>query len=193
MAADNDGGSAPSFQNLETENFFYFFLRLRKGEIRRTVQGLKTHYPHETPHQLANRLIEAQAVLSFLGGSLLQLPTLLPGIGQALQFLGFAGGTAVLTRMHLYLILEIALVFGKDIDDPARVPEMMTVVAATGLAPGVSIALQALQMTPIVAFPAGVIATIGVSRLIGETAICHYSGTFDEVEGQPEPLVLPSS
>lgn len=193
MAAEHNGNSAPSFQSLETENFFYFFLRLRKGEIRRTVQGLQTHYPHETPQQLANRLIEAQAVLSFLSGSLLQLPTLLPGIGQALQFLGFASGTAVLTRMHLYLILEIALVFGKDIDDPARVPEMMTVVAATGLAPGASLALQALQMTPIVAFPAGVIATVGVSRLIGETAIRYYSGMLEEAGGQPELVVLPSS
>jgi hypothetical protein len=49
------------------------------------------------------------------------------------EFLGFVGGTAAITRMHLYLILEIALLYGMDIDDEARVPEMIAVVAATSL------------------------------------------------------------
>ena len=45
--------------------------------------------------------------------------------GQALKILGVAGGASVLTRMHLYLIMEIALLYGKDIEDQARVPEMV--------------------------------------------------------------------
>lgn len=188
MAADNTGSSAPSFQGIETEKFFYFFLRLRKGEIRRTVQSLQGRYPDDTPQQLANRLIEAQAPLSFLSGSLLQLPMLLPGIGQALKVLGFVGGTATLTRMHLYLILEIALAFGKDIDDQARVAEMMAVVAATGLAPGATLAVQALEMTPMLALPAGGLSATAVSRMIGETAIRYYSGELEETQGQAEPV-----
>lgn len=187
MADDNAGRSASSVQSIETEKFFYFFLRLRKGEIRRTVQSLQTRYPGDTPQQLARRLIEAQAPLSFLSGSLLQLPMLLPGVGQALKVLGFVGGAATLTRMHLYLILEIALAFGKDIDDEARVPEMMAVVAATGFAPGATLAVQALEMLPVVALPAGGLTATAVSRLIGETAIQYYSGELEEAGEQAEP------
>jgi hypothetical protein len=111
-------------QSLATDQLFYFFLRLRKGEIRRTVQVLQSRYPEESPAQLAQRLIDSKATVSLIGGTLLHLPLLFPGIGQALKLLGVVGATSLLTSMHLYLILEIALVFGKDIDDQARVPEM---------------------------------------------------------------------
>jgi hypothetical protein len=61
-------------QSLATDQFFYFCLRLRKGEIRRTVQVLQSCYPDETPAQLARRLIDAKATLALLGGTLLHLP-----------------------------------------------------------------------------------------------------------------------
>ena len=65
----------------------------------------------KTLEQRARRLIAAQNQLSFLCGALLYLPMLIPGLGQALQLLGFVGGASALTRMHLYLILEIALLY----------------------------------------------------------------------------------
>ena len=70
----------------------------------------------EHAEQLARRLIQTQAYLSYLGGALMHLPNLVPGLGQALKLLGPVGGASAVTRMHLYLILEIALLFGKDID-----------------------------------------------------------------------------
>jgi hypothetical protein len=166
-------------QSLATENFFYFFLRLRKAEIRRTVQALRARHPDETSEQLARRIIESYTSVSFLGGALLHLPFLLPGVGQALQVLGFVGGAGALTRMHLYLILEIALAYGKDIDDEARVPEMAAVVAATGLAAGAPLALQALDLNPLLTLPASGLAAASVAHLIGEAAIQHYRGEID--------------
>ena len=88
-------------QSLLTDQFFYFFLRLRKGEIRRTVQVLQGRCPDESPAQLARRLIDSKATLSLIGGTLLYLPLLFPGIGQALKLLGAVGATSLLTRMHL--------------------------------------------------------------------------------------------
>lgn len=172
---------ASKTQSLATENFFYFFLRLSKSEIRRTVQALRALYPDETPEQLARRIIESYASVSFLGGALMHLPLLLPGIGQALQLLGFVGGASALTRMHLYLILEIALAYGKDIDDEARVPEMIAVVAATGLAAGTPLALQALNLSPLLGLPASGLTAAAVARLIGETAIQHYARDTEEL------------
>ena len=162
-------------QDILTENFFYFFLRLRKGHVHKVVKTMNARYPDETMEQRARRLISAQTQLSFLGGTLLHLPMLIPGLGQALRLLGFVGGAAALTRMHLYLILEIALLYGRDIDDQARVPEMVSVVAATGLAAGAPLLFQAFEMSPLLALPTGGLTSASVAQLIGESAIRFYS------------------
>jgi len=180
-------------QSLATEHFFYFFLRLRKQEIRRTVQALRTRFPEETSEQLARRITDSYASVSFLGGALMHLPLLLPGIGQALQLLGFVGGASALTRMHLYLILEIALAYGKDIDDKARVPEMAAVVAATGLAVGTPLALQALNLNPLYALPASGLTAATVAHLVGEAAIQHYSAETDRARSAAAQPSVPSS
>ena len=77
--------------------------------------------------------------------------------------------------MHLYLILEIALLYGKDIDDEARVPEMAAVVAGTGVAVGAPFVADALGFHPLVAMATGGVAALTASRLIGESAIRYYS------------------
>jgi hypothetical protein len=161
-------------QSQLTDDFFYFFLRLRKDRVRKVVKRLKAEHPDESPEQLARRLVSSQSALSFLGGSLLHLPMLLPGIGQAWKLLGFVGGTSVLTRMHLYLILEIALVFGKDIDDQNRVSEMAAVVGATGVAASAPFLVSLLELNPIYALPAAALSSVTVAQLIGESAIRFY-------------------
>jgi uncharacterized protein (DUF697 family) len=173
-------------QSLATDQFFYFFLRLRKGEVRRTVQVLRSRYPDETPEQLARRLTEAKAQLTLVGGMLLSVPLLFPGIGQVLKLVGMVGSLSLLTRMHLYLILEIALVYGKDIDDQARVAEMASVVAASGLAAASPMLVPALNWQPLFALPIGALTTSGITRLIGESSIRYYGGkTVEAPETQP--------
>ena len=142
-------------QGLLADQFFYFFLRLRKDRIRKVAAAVNATYPEESLEQRARRLISAQMPLSFLGGTLMHLPRLVPGLGSAVQFLGVAGGTSVLSRMHLYLILEIAHLYGKDLDDEARVPEMLSVVAATGLAAGVSLLSGGLDLHALLPLPVG--------------------------------------
>lgn len=175
-------------QSMMTEDFFYFFLRLRKERIRKTVKAYRTRYPDETPEGLARQLIASSAALSFMGGTLTHVPMLIPGIGQALKLLGFVGGASALTRMHLYLILEIALVYGKDIDAQERVPEMAAVVAATGLAASAPLLLHVLELNPLYALPTAGLAATAATQLIGESAIRLYSGGVT----QPVPTVLPT-
>ena len=172
---------AEDLQSVLTDKFFYFFLRLRKNQVRKVVDSINIRFPEETLDQRARRLIEAQTSLSFLGGALVQLPMLIPGLGLALGLMGFVGGASALTRMHLYLILEIALLYGRDIDDQARVPEMVSVVLATGLAAGAPLLVQALEVTPLLALPAGGLTSAAVARLIGESAIRHYSRELPEL------------
>jgi hypothetical protein len=114
-----------------------------------------------------------------------------PWLGQALKLAGLVGTTSMLTRMHLYLILEIALVHGRDIDDKARVPEMAAVVGATGLAAGTPLLLDALEWTPLVGLPVAMLSASAVTRLIGDTALRLYSGQL--AIGQAAAPVLGSA
>jgi hypothetical protein len=165
-------------QSRMTDDFFYFFLRLRKDRIRKVVADINARFPEESVEQRARRLIADQTQLSLLGGLILDLPTMIPGIGQALKILGFVGGTSALVRMHLYLILQIALLYGKDIDDQGRVPEMLAVVTGTGLAVGAPFVADALGLHPLLSMVTGSLAAVSMSRLIGESAIRYY--------GQPQ-------
>ena len=168
----------PARQSRLTDDFFYFFLRLRKDRIRKVVADVNARFPEDSLEQRARRLIEGQTQLSLLGGLILDLPTAIPLIGQALKVLGFVGGTSALVRMHLYLILEIALLYGRDIDDQARVPEMVAVVAGTGLAVSAPFITDVLGFHPLVNMATGGMAAVAMSRLIGESAIRYY--------GQPQ-------
>ena len=165
-----------SRQSIAVDDFLYFFLRLRKQRIRIVVQALRAAHPLETREQLAERLISSCVHLSFLGGSLFHVPALFPGFSGLLGALGFVAGTSLLTRMHLYLILEIALVYGRDIDDRARVSEMMTVVAATGAAMGVPHVLsRVLKLHPLLAIGTSGVLAATVARMVGDTAVGHYA------------------
>ena len=174
LSMNRPSSSAQRRQSLTTDQFFYFFLRLRKGEVRRTVQVLQERFPTESPQQLSKRLIESKARLSLLGGTILQVPMLLPGIGQVLKLAGVVGGASMLTRMQLYLILEIALVFGKDIEDQARVAEMAAVVAATGVGVAAPLLVRALEWHPWYALPLGGLSATATTRMIGAAAIRYY-------------------
>jgi hypothetical protein len=174
-AARRTGAPARTIQGLTADQFFYFYLRIRKGEVRRVVQRVQALYPDETPAQWARRLIASQSTLSFFSGVLIHLPLLFPIASTIVRYAGLVGGASVLTQMHLYLILEIALLHGKDIDDRARVEEMLAVMAASGLAAATPMALRALNWAPAVAIPTSGLATATVTRLIGEAAITFYA------------------
>ena len=158
------------------DKFFYFFMGLRKGEIRRRVNKLKSEYPDESPEQLARELITAQLPLSLIGGTLLHAPLFVPGIGPALKIFGVAGGATVIMRMHLTLILEIAMLFGRDIDEKDRLKEMAAVIAVSGLASGTTFLSEAFAMKPYLTILAGGGAITVLSQIIGEAAIRYYSG-----------------
>jgi hypothetical protein len=175
-----------SRQSILADQFFYFFFRLRKDRIRKVVGSIHACYPGETAEQKARRLIAAQTPLSFLGGALMHLPMLVPGLGQAFQVMGLVGGASAITRMHLYLILEIALLYDRDIEDSARVQEMLAVVAATGLAAGAPLLANVFDINPLLSLPAAGITACAVAQMIGEEAIRFYGKPEKElIQEQP--------
>jgi hypothetical protein len=171
----NNGTDTGKLQSFTFDEFMYFFLRLRKSRIRAVVDNVRRQFPEETPEQLARRIIDAHSPISLLGGSLLYFATLLPGIGLPLQALGVVMGGSALTRMHLYMILEIALLYGRDIDDQARVSELMAVVAATGASVAAPYVVNAMGLNPLVTLPVAGITATATTQIIGDIAIRHYS------------------
>jgi len=170
-------------QSLAAEEFFYFFLRLRKNEVRRTVRLLEEQYPDDDLRQRARRLVDAKTGLAAVGGGLLYLPTMFPAAGQFLKLAGVVGAGSMLTRMHLYLILEIAFIYGEDIDDLARVPEMVAVVAATGMGGAAPQLLGGFQLAPWIMVGSGALSMATVTRLIGLAATRFYGA-----RAEPEPI-----
>jgi hypothetical protein len=96
--------------------------------------------------------------------------------------------------MHLYLMLEIALLYDRDIDDPARVPEMLAIVGATAVAVvGPPLALRALGIHPLLGIAAAGVSATALTRVIGSVAIQHYSAGPVADQLQPEPVPSPGS
>lgn len=182
-------------QCLTTDEFFYFFLRMRKSEVRRINDFLRARYPDESAEQLSKRLIASKWKLALLGGTISHLPALLPTAGPSLKLAGVVGGTSMLTRMNLYLINEIAVAFGEDVEDTARVSDMMAVVGATvasNLAPGYL--NQWLGLSPWALLPVGALSSAATTAMIGHAAISHFKRkTLGHQAGvqrlAPEPVI----
>ncbi len=65
-------------QSLTVDDFFYFFLQLRKPRIRAVVDRLCKLHPEMTREQLAQRLIDSSANLSLVAGSLVGAERTIP-------------------------------------------------------------------------------------------------------------------
>lgn len=161
-------------QSLFTDDFLYFVLRLRKSRIRQVADRVRRMHPDESPEQQARHLIGSTAAIAFAAGGVVQMPSIVPGFGVLYEGLGFVAGTSILTRMHLYLILEIALLFGKDIDESDRVKELAAVVATCAVSAAAPVPVLAATMNPAFAVATGALAATAATRVIGEAAIRRY-------------------
>ena len=158
---------------LSMEEFFYFFLGLRKSEVRKEVHMLQELYPDENPRQLARRCIAAQWPLSLLGGALLHVPALVP-LGSALKLVGIATGASVMIRLNMTLLLQIALLHGHDIDDRARLKEMAAIIAASALNSSSSMFPHLLDLNPYYKAVMGGATVMSANQLIGEAALLYF-------------------
>ena len=181
--------AAPKQWGLATEKYFYFFMGLRKGEIRKQVAMMKSRYPDDSPRELAKRFVAAQTPLSLLSGALFHAPMFVPTIGPAIKLLGIAVGSSLMVRLNMTLVLQIALLFGHDIDSRARLKELAAIIAATGLATYTSQLPQLADYSLHHKGITGGVAVMTASQLIGETAIQYYgSGATAEESSAQEAM-----
>ena len=159
---------------LAWEKFFYYFMGLRKGELLKDIAMMREQYPDDDAHQLARRVVNAQVPLSLAGGTLLQIPWLIPGISPVVKFLGISMGASVMVILNMTMLLQIAHIYGHDIYDRARLKEMFAIIAASGLAGGSSVLPHLSTLQPGYRALVGGTAVTTISQLIGEAAIRYY-------------------
>ena len=159
---------------LSWEKFFYYFMGLRKGELRKDIDTMRKHHPNDDPDQLARRVVDAQIPLSVAGGVLLQIPWLLPRTSPTLKFLGISTGAAVMVILNMTMLLQIALIYGFDIDDRARLKELLAIVVMSGLAGGTSELPHLSASHPQLKAFAGSAAVLTASQVLGRAAIRYY-------------------
>ena len=84
-------------------------------------------------------------------------------------------GFSVMIRLNMTLLLQIAMLFGHDIDDQARLKEMAAIIAASGLASSTSLLPYVFNLEPRTKAVLGGTSVMTVSQLIGETATRYYN------------------
>ncbi len=122
------------------------------AKAQSAVKKLQQEYPHESPSQIAHRIMVEKATQA---GGIGLASSLLPGIALAL----LAVDLAATTRLQAEMIYQIAAVYGLDLKDPERRGEVLGIF---GLGLGGSRLLKAVGLGLLRNVPfAG--ATIGAS------------------------------
>ncbi len=159
----------------------------------RVVANLKNEFPAESNRQIARRLITQKAL--YAGG--VGLSTSLPGLAIPMLALD----VAATSLLQAELVLQIAAVYGLDLDDPARKGEMLAVfgcvlggnkagkaglelfrnseLAAKGLnavtkVPVEKIGLGVLRNVPLMGAAIGATANAAIIYALGNAACSFY-------------------
>ena len=161
--------------DLATEKFLCYCMGLRKADLRAQVAMMKARHPDDSPERLARRFIAAQTPLSMVGSALIHLPNVVPALGPAFRFFGLASGTTLMMIFNMTLVMQIAHIFGHDLDDKARVKELMAAIAATAAASSSTLLFPpAAALSPRWRALLGSAAIMASAQLIGEAALSHF-------------------
>jgi len=189
----NDIANAHNKWGIASEKFFYYCMGLRKGDLSKQVALMRSRYPDDSRERLAKRFVAAQIPLSLMGSALIHVPAAIPAIGPAFRFLGLASGTTVTMIFNMTLLMQIALLYGHDIDDRARFKELLAVIAATGISSASTFVVpQLADLAPGIRAIAGGATIITTGQLVGDIAIKYFSRKQSLSDSEIQPEVVPS-
>jgi uncharacterized protein (DUF697 family) len=158
--------------------------RVDVEKAKAAVNTLQQQYPHESPSQIAHRLIVKKAIDA---GKIGFMSSLIPGIAVALLAIDLAATTALQTE----LVHEIAAAYGLDLHDPARKGE---VLAIFGLALGGSNAVKAglgfLRNVPLAGTLIGASTNATVLYAVGYAASRFYEAKQEGETSEPTTETL---
>lgn len=150
-----------------------------------SVNKLKQKYPHESPSEIAHRIMVDKATKA---GGIGLASSILPGVAAAL----LAIDLAATTKLQSEMIYEIAAVYGLDLKDPARKGEVLGIFGL-GLGGGRLLRLGGLGLLRNVPFAGAAIATSSNATMIyslGYAACRFYEAKLDESTSLTSPETL---
>lgn len=148
------------------------------------VRQLQQQYPHESPSQIAHRIMVKKAIRA---GSIGFASSVLPGVAAALFAIDLAATTAMQTEM----VYEIAAAYGLDVRDPARKGEILGIF---GLALGGRNALKAglgfMRNVPLAGALIGAGTNATMLYSLGYAACRFYEAKLQEASDEPTTETL---
>ncbi|MBE9049299.1 hypothetical protein IQ243_02545 [Nostocales cyanobacterium LEGE 11386] len=156
---------------------------LEKAEA--SVNQLKQKYPHESPSQIAHRIMVDKATKA---GGIGLASSILPGVAAALLAIDLAATTKLQTEM----LYQIAAVYGLDLKDPARKGEVLAIFGLA-LGGGKLLRVAGLGLLRNVPFAGAAIATSSNATMIyslGYAACRFYEAKLDESTSLTSPETL---
>ncbi|AFY33662.1 hypothetical protein [Calothrix sp. PCC 7507] len=139
------------------------------------VKKLKQQYPHESPSQIAHRIMVEKATQA---GSIGLATSILPGFAAAL----LAIDLAATTKLQSEMLYQIASDYGMDLKDPARKGEVLAIFGL-GLGGGRLLKAAGLGLLRNVPFAGAAIAASSNATMIyslGYAACRFYEAKLDE-------------
>jgi uncharacterized protein (DUF697 family) len=149
-----------------------------------SVNKLKQKYAHETPRQIAHRIMVEKAIYA---GSTGLVTSLVPGAAIAL----FAVDLTATSALQAEMVYQIAAAYGLDLKDPVRKGEVLTIFGlALGGNRAIKVGLELLQTAPVAGAVIGASTNAVMLYTVGYAACRYYEA---KQESQPTEATLIAS
>jgi uncharacterized protein (DUF697 family) len=146
-----------------------FLGKVNIEKVQRTVDEMRSQYPQETSHQIAQRLIVQK---TWSGGRLGLITNIIPPI--AALFLGIE--LIATTRLQTEMVYEIAAAYNLDLNESARRGEVLAIFALSLGADVLKTGLTVVEIIPGLGAVVGASTNAVMLYVLGQTTCRFYEG-----------------
>jgi uncharacterized protein (DUF697 family) len=146
-----------------------FLGKVNIAKVQNTVTEMRSQYPQETSHQIAQRLIIQK---TWSGGRLGLITNIIPPI--AALFLGIE--LIATTKLQTEMVYEIAAAYNLDLNESARRGEVLAIFALSLGADVLKTGLSVVEIIPGIGAVVGASTNAALLYVLGQTACRFYQG-----------------
>jgi uncharacterized protein (DUF697 family) len=146
-----------------------FLGKVNIAKVQNTVEEMRSQYPQETSHQIAQRLIIQK---TWSGGRLGLITNIIPPI--AALFLGIE--LIATTKLQTEMVYEIAAAYNLDLNESARRGEVLAIFALSLGADVLKTGLSVVEIIPGIGAVVGASTNAALLYVLGQTACRFYQG-----------------
>ncbi|MFM2312563.1 MAG: hypothetical protein RLZZ04_1839 [Cyanobacteriota bacterium] len=146
-----------------------FLGKVNTAKVQSVVEEMRSQYPQETPHQIAQRLIIQK---TWSGGRLGLITNIIPPI--AALFLGIE--LIATTKLQTEMVYEIAAAYNLDLNESARRGEVLAIFALSLGADVLKTGLSVVEIIPGIGAVVGASTNAAMLYVLGQTACRFYQG-----------------